>query len=229
MSSRICRCCAGCLTAISREVRHRRTQVCEVDAMGNRNTVNTSEQHKPYGNALATRVARIYRELQAVDDTITELAQLLDELVSAEPVPKPFFVTSSTGRRRIVRQPIRKGGSVDICCRSLAGHPGLVRGRRTLAAQGWPNLQRGHQTLEASGYAGLESGTRNPGVQRMASVTRRTEKAGSSGPPATRERMPKSCHTQLAQLTKSAHSSGSARVSPAVGRTPTDATSATMS
>jgi DNA-binding transcriptional ArsR family regulator len=40
----------------------------------------------------------------------------------------------------------------------VAGHPGLARGRSTLAAQGWPNLHRGQQTLAATGHAGLDRG-----------------------------------------------------------------------
>ena len=58
-------------------------------------------------------------ELEEVSRGLEELS--LDELVLAERAFEPFYATYSTGRRRTVSWPTRKGRSVDTCFRQWRG------------------------------------------------------------------------------------------------------------
>jgi hypothetical protein len=117
----------------------------------------TSERHKPYGDTLATRVALIYQELQATGETITISAiarRVGASRASVRAVLRDVFDWTSEHSQLAYQEGKKRGHLLQ----TVAGHPGLARGRSTLAAQGWPNLHRGHQTLAATGYVGLDRG-----------------------------------------------------------------------
>ena len=112
---------------------------------------------KRYSGTTAQRVVRAYDELRSIEDVITISAIARRTGVSRSTVRA--VVRQERGwtpaqSRRAHRAGIRRGKLLQ----SVAGHPGLAKGRETLQLKGWPNLQRGHQALQASEYSALKQG-----------------------------------------------------------------------
>ena len=114
-------------------------------------------RRKSYSDALALRVASTYGELCALEDvvTISAIARRAGvSRASVRAVLRDTFDWTPMRSQAACQEGKRRGHTLQ----RVAGHPGLARGRKTLAAQGWPNLQQGHRTLSATGYAGLGRG-----------------------------------------------------------------------
>lgn len=150
--------------------------------MTSRTTVPRESSGTLYSEPLALHVAQIYGEFCAHGEVITISAiarRAGASRVSVRAILRDAFGWTAAQSQAASQEGVRRGHVL----LTVAGHPGLARGRKTLEAQGWPNLKRGLETLAATGHPGLRRGRATQAAKGWPTLRDEQRKRAAAGYP----------------------------------------------